>query len=44
MQIPFMQNILRIEPVTMEEWALILILAIPMILVMEVFKLVNKAK
>jgi len=38
MQIPFMQNILRIEPITISEWLYILALAIPMILVMEVFK------
>jgi len=41
MQIPFMQNMLRIEPVTFYEWLYILALAVPMILVMEVFKLVN---
>ncbi len=38
MQIPFMQDILRIEPISFNEWLYILILAIPMILVMEVFK------
>ncbi|MFN3873919.1 MAG: cation transporting ATPase C-terminal domain-containing protein, partial [Ignavibacterium sp.] len=42
MQIPFMQNILRVEPVTLNEWIQILVLAVPMILVMEVFKLINK--
>lgn len=42
MQIPFMQNILRTEPVTFNEWLYILVLAIPMILVMEIFKLINK--
>jgi magnesium-transporting ATPase (P-type) len=42
MQIPFMQNILRLEPVTPDEWIQILVLAVPMILVMEVFKLINK--
>jgi len=42
MQIPFMQNILRIEPVTYSEWGMILILAIPIILVMEIFKLLNR--
>lgn len=42
MQIPFMQSILRIEPVTVNEWLYILVLAVPMILVMEIFKLVNK--
>ena len=44
MQIPFMQNILRIELMTINEWLLILMLAIPMILVMEVFKCIIKPK
>lgn len=44
MQIPFMQNILRIEPITFNEWLYILALAAPIILVMEVFKLLNKQK
>jgi magnesium-transporting ATPase (P-type) len=43
MQLPFMQNILRIEPITINEWLYILVLAIPMILAMEVFKLVKKS-
>jgi magnesium-transporting ATPase (P-type) len=38
MHIPFMQQILRIEPVSWMEWLTILTLAIPMILVMEIFK------
>lgn len=42
MQIPFMQNILRMEPVTFNEWLYILVLAIPMLLGMEVFKLFVK--
>lgn len=42
MQIPFMQNILRIEPITFNEWLYVLALAVPMILVMEVFKFFNK--
>jgi magnesium-transporting ATPase (P-type) len=42
MQIPFMQKILQIEPVTGYEYLYILTLAVPTILVMEVFKLVNK--
>jgi magnesium-transporting ATPase (P-type) len=43
MQLPFMQNILRLEPVTFNEWIQILILAVPMILVMEFFKLINRS-
>ena len=37
-----MQNILRVEPVTLDEWIQILVLAVPMILVMEVFKFIIK--
>jgi len=42
MQIPFMQNILRTEPITIGEWSQILVFAIPMILVMEIFKWINR--
>ena len=42
MQLPFMQNILRTEPISIIEWAEVLIFAIPMILVMEVFKWINR--
>jgi magnesium-transporting ATPase (P-type) len=38
MHIPFMQNVLRVEPITFFEWAEVLILAIPLLLMMEVFK------
>lgn len=44
MHIPFMQKILRIEPIAWSEWFSILLLAIPMIVVMEVFKLFNRKK
>ncbi|MFO7657600.1 MAG: HAD-IC family P-type ATPase, partial [Bacteroidales bacterium] len=44
MQIPFMQNILRVEPITPAEWFQVLVLAIPMILIMEIFKYLNKEK
>jgi magnesium-transporting ATPase (P-type) len=39
MQIPFMQSVLRIEPITFTEWAYILALAVPIFLGMEIFKL-----
>lgn len=42
MQIPFMQKLLSIESITMIEWGYILSLAIPIILVMEIFKFINK--
>jgi len=38
MQIPFMQHILRVEPITFFEWSQVLLLAIPVLLVMEAFK------
>lgn len=41
-QLPFMQNILRLEPVTLDEWIQILVLAIQMIAVTEVFKFIHK--
>ncbi len=41
MQIPFMQNILRIEPITFFEWSQVLLLAIPVLAVMEIFKWVS---
>jgi magnesium-transporting ATPase (P-type) len=44
MQLPFMQKILRIEPVTFTEWGYVLALAIPMILFMELFKFFNRDK
>jgi magnesium-transporting ATPase (P-type) len=44
MQIPFMQKILRIEPISLNEWVFILVLAFPLLIVMEVFKYFNKAK
>ena len=44
MYLPLMQNILRIEPITLSEWFYILVLAIPIIIVMEVFKLASKMK
>ncbi len=38
MHIPFMQTLLRIEPITFLEWVEILILAVPLLIVMEIFK------
>jgi magnesium-transporting ATPase (P-type) len=39
MYIPFMQGILRIGPISLNEWITVFTLSIPVILVMEVFKL-----
>jgi len=44
MQIPFMQDILRLEPITPFEWMEILVLAVPILLVMEAFKFVNRKR
>ena len=38
MHLPFMRKILSIEPITFLEWAKVLILAIPLLIVMEIFK------
>ncbi len=39
MQVPFMQQVLRVEPISAFEWFEVLILALPLLLVMEIFKL-----
>ncbi|MBN2401215.1 MAG: HAD-IC family P-type ATPase [Spirochaetes bacterium] len=44
MQIPFMQTILRIEPITVTEWLYILALAAPVIISMEFFKFINRPR
>jgi magnesium-transporting ATPase (P-type) len=41
MHVPFMQNVLRVKPITFIEWAEVLILAIPLLLVMEIFKIIR---
>ncbi len=38
LHLPFMQEILRVEPITMSHWLRLLLLAIPIILAMEIFK------
>ncbi len=42
MHIPFMQNVLRVEPITPNQWLELLILALPLLLVMEMFKLLKR--
>lgn len=44
MHIPFMQTVLRIEPITIGEWAEVLVLAFPMIIVMEIFKKIQAGR
>ena len=41
MHIPFMQMVLHIEPITFGEWTQVLILAVPLLIVMEIFKLIR---
>jgi magnesium-transporting ATPase (P-type) len=43
MHIPFMQDILRIQPISLQQWLLILGLALPVLLVMELFKLTKRS-
>jgi magnesium-transporting ATPase (P-type) len=42
--IPFMQNILRLEPITVTEWLYVLALAIPMIISLEIFKIISRKR
>ncbi|MEM3059640.1 MAG: cation-translocating P-type ATPase C-terminal domain-containing protein, partial [Methanomassiliicoccales archaeon] len=43
MQIPIMQEVLRIKPVSLDEWIMLLLLALTLLLVMEVFKIIQRA-
>ncbi len=42
MQLPFMQSLLRIDSITLNEWFQVLILAVPILIGMEVFKLIMR--
>lgn len=44
MHLPFMQNILRTEAVPLKTWAAILLLALPIILVMEIYKVILRRR
>lgn len=44
MQIPFMQKALKIEPITLQEWFYVILLAIPILIAMELFKLYTNRK
>jgi len=41
MHLPFMQQIIRVEPITLFEWFEVFILALPLLLVMEIYKKVK---
>ena len=38
MHVPFMRTVLHIEPITFREWTQVLVLAVPLLIVMEIFK------
>jgi len=42
MHVPFMQTILRIEPITAFEWLEVFVFAIPLLVMMETYKIVNR--
>jgi len=42
MNIPFMQNVLRAQPVTAYQWSILLLMAFTLLVVMELFKMVGK--
>jgi magnesium-transporting ATPase (P-type) len=42
MNLPFMQHILRVEPITPFEWLQVCVLALPLLIVMEIYKIINK--
>ncbi len=41
MHLPFMQEILRLAPITLSEWLKVFVLALPVLLVMEIYKKIN---
>lgn len=41
--LPFMQQVLKIDPIPLHEWFYVLLLAMPIIFIMEIFKLVTKS-
>ena len=42
MHLPFMQQVLRIEPITPFEWLNVFVLALPLLVVMEIYKIINR--
>ena len=41
MNLPFMQRVLSVEPIDMKQWLLLLAMALPVLIVMEIYKLVK---
>jgi len=44
MHIPFMKNVLKIEPISLMEWLQILSITLPVVLVMELYKWMIRRK
>ncbi|MDX5422360.1 MAG: cation transporting ATPase C-terminal domain-containing protein, partial [Hymenobacteraceae bacterium] len=38
MHIPFMQNVLQVEPISLQEWGIMMVLALAILAIMELFK------
>ncbi|MDY0109985.1 MAG: HAD-IC family P-type ATPase [Candidatus Krumholzibacteria bacterium] len=44
MQLPFMQSLLRIEPISFKQWGTLLLVAVPILAAMELFKAVRGSR
>lgn len=44
MNVPFMQTVLRTAPISLSQWALLAMLALPMLAVMELYKLLRRER
>ncbi len=42
MHLPFMQHVLRVEPITPFEWLSVLAFALPLLVVVEIYKIINR--
>ncbi|HRU39465.1 MAG TPA: cation transporting ATPase C-terminal domain-containing protein, partial [Candidatus Goldiibacteriota bacterium] len=42
MQIPFMQSLLRVKPVSLREWLIVAALSLLLLLIMEIYKAANR--
>lgn len=44
MQLPFMQSLLRIEPISIKQWGALLLMAVPILAAMVLFKAVRGSR
>jgi hypothetical protein len=44
MNVPFMQTVLRTAPISLTQWGLLAMLALPMLAVMELYKLLRRER